>query len=116
MANYTTTDDVIAELGLTDIPASVQAQIPAWITEEGQVIDASLPNYNTPFRDVTDTQSTPGLIKKACRFLVCDRVLRRLGLLRYDENGSVIESYKREGERVVNQLRDGTAVIPEGQL
>jgi len=116
MANYTTPDDVIDEVGIDDIPTNVQAKIPNWIAAESQVIDAALPNYEVPFADVSATPSTPGLIQKACRFLVLDRVLRKLAMIRTDDNGRVVESYKHEGERILRQLRDGEAVIPAGQL
>lgn len=113
---YTTSAAVLAELPQTP-PASVQSLIAGWITEESQVVDTWLPNYLVPFNDITaPAYPTPAIIERITRFLVLDRVFRNIGLLRYDEAGRVVDSYKVEAERLLRQLRDGELVIPVGQL
>lgn len=112
---YTTQEKVLDEL-FDDVSAVVTAKIAGWISDESRNIDAALPNYSTPFNDIAGTPATPAAIEKACRFLVVDRVMRKVGLLRYDSDGKLQESYRAEGERLLRQLRDGDLVIPSDQL
>lgn len=107
---YTTASDVLNEV-VSGVPSGTQALIPDWITAESRYVDSALVNYTVPFSD-----PVPAVVERATRFLVADRVLRKVGLLRYDEAGRVVESYKLEGERILRQLRDGELVIPAAQI
>lgn len=115
MAVYTTQAKVLDELP-NDLPAPVKDKLPGWIEDESGEIDTGLPNYTTPFADIAGTPKTPTRIEKIARFLVLDRVCRKLGLLRYDDDGKLLESYKAEAERLLRRLRDGDDVIPASQL
>lgn len=115
MAVYTTSENVIDEIA-DDINAAVTAKIPGWAEAESRTIDATLINYTTPFNDIAGTPPTPAIVEKACRLLVVDRVMRKLGLIRTDENGRLVETYRQAGERIIRQLRDGDLVIPSEQL
>lgn len=112
---YTTQEKVLDELP-NDLPATVKDKIPGWIEDESGNIDTALPNYNTPFADIAGTPKTPTAIEKIARYLVLDRACRKLGLLRYDEDGKPTESYKTEAERLIRRLKDGDDVIPASQL
>lgn len=109
---YTTQAKVIDEI-LDDVPAEALALIPGWIEDESRTIDAALPGYQTPF---AASPGTPPIIEKAARFLVVDRLLRKLGLLRTDDDGRLVETYRRDAEKILKQLREGELIIPEVQM
>lgn len=116
MVNVYTTQDRVTDEVADDIKSDVLDKVATWISDESRVIDATLPNYVTPFKDIAADPGTPAMVEKACRMLVCDRLIRKLGLVRTDENGRVVDSFRDEGRRILRELRDGSAVIPEEQL
>lgn len=112
---YTTSTKVMDELP-SDVPADVQAKFAGWIEDASRKIDANLPGYETPFNAITDTPPTPSEIEEAARYLVIDRAMRKMGLLRYDDKGSPVEKYKADATEILRKLREGESVIPEAQL
>ncbi len=114
--SYTTQASVLAET-TNDIPASAQALIPGWIQDESRTVDTWLLNYSVPFNDiVTGVPPTPSIIERATRYLVLDRLFRNVGLLRYDEAGRVVDSFRVNGERILYQLQCGEIVISAAEL
>jgi hypothetical protein len=117
MGNAYTTQQKVLDEGLKDVPNSSKALIPGWIEDSSRIVDTALARvYRVPFRDITASPGTPSLIEQIARYLTVDRLLRKLGLLRYDENNRLVDSYEQKAWDLLDKLKSGELAIPADQL
>jgi hypothetical protein len=113
MADYTTSERVLDELPrASTIPADVTGKIPGWITDASRLVDSWIVSYPTPFADIAANPSTPPVVEEVTRYLVVDRVMRKLGTIRRDDDGKAVDTYKQEAECTLRKIQTGERIIP----